>query len=90
MRSDAQQLELFSTPYFLRLLIDQLAPDGRIPQGRAALFAGFARNALAREIDAHNHLLFEDELFDRRDRRQILTRMWASPHNLPERGSLIP
>ena len=43
------QLELLRSPYYLRLLVTQ-ATSGEIPQGRAALFSGFVRHALEREI----------------------------------------
>ena len=93
LQGDPRLLDLFSTPYFLKLLCDQVSADpaeASIPTGRAALFTGFIRRTMAREIDARNRLLTEDGLLDTRDRRQIATQSWATPHQLPERGCLIP
>jgi len=93
LQRDPRLLDLFSTPYFLKLLCEQVSAgpaEASIPTGRAALFTGFIRRTLAREIDARNRLLIDDGLLDERDRRQIATRSWSTPQQLPERGCLIP
>ncbi|MBI3423589.1 MAG: SUMF1/EgtB/PvdO family nonheme iron enzyme [Acidobacteria bacterium] len=46
------QFALYRTPYLLKLLSDQLTATGKLPAGRAALFTGFVRQALARESNA--------------------------------------
>jgi hypothetical protein len=40
---DSPQFDLFRTPYFLKLLVDQVESAGDIPKGRAGLFTGFVR-----------------------------------------------
>ncbi len=64
-----RQLDLFRSPYYLRLLVDQ--PGDAWRRGRAALFTGFVRSALCRELGAHNPLLLDEELFDIDDRLLI-------------------
>lgn len=54
--ADSPQLEVLRSPYFLKLLVAQTTA-GEIPEGRAALFGGFVRQALQREIEA-DHPLF--------------------------------
>ncbi len=93
LKDDQPQLELFSTPFLLRLLVNQIDQDGHVPRGRAALFTGFVRAALRRELDARDHLLCDDDtLLDARDRARIFRNEWRPdvPGDLPERGCLIP
>ena len=89
LKNDAKLLDLYSTPYFLRLLTEQ-AGSGNIPRGRAELFTGFARRALKREIENKHRLLQPGELLSRADHLQITQDKWATPYALPERGCLIP
>jgi len=91
------QLGLLRAPYFLKLLVDQVAAAGEIPQGRAGLFTGFVRQALRREIERDNPLFQPDAgaggapLLTERDHRRIArARGWRTPWELPERGVLIP
>ncbi len=44
------QLEVLRSPYYLKLLVAQTTA-GEIPAGRAALFTGFVRQALRREVE---------------------------------------
>ena len=46
---DTPQLDLLRSPYYLKLLVAQTT-TGDIPAGRAALFTGFVRQALQREV----------------------------------------
>ncbi|HRF42892.1 MAG TPA: NACHT domain-containing protein, partial [Candidatus Competibacteraceae bacterium] len=55
---DTRQLDLYRSPYYLKLLVDQAGPEGKIPRGRAMLFSGFVRQALNREV-AGKHPLFK-------------------------------
>ena len=87
---DSPQFDLFRNPFFLKLLIDQVDDDGQIPQGRAALFTGFVRQALRREIERENRLFSPDTLLTEREYGRIVRRDWRSPHELPRRGVLIP
>ena len=71
INTDERQLTLYNTPFFLDLLVRQIRPDGTLPASRAALFAGFIRAALQREITARSPLFVEegrDALLDERDR----------------------
>ena len=83
------QLELLRSPYYLKLLVAQ-AMGGEIPVGRAALFTGFVRQALQREVRGENALLQPDALLHARDVQRLNhLRSWPS-YELPERGFLIP
>jgi len=83
------QLELLRSPYYLKLLVAQTT-EGEIPQGRAALFTGFVRQALRRELHADNPLFRPDDLLTQRDRQRItLARRWKTPWELPSRGILF-
>jgi predicted NACHT family NTPase len=55
------QLELLRSPYFLKLLVEQ-TQAGEVPEGRAALFTGFVRQALKREVEGDNPLFQPSEL----------------------------
>jgi formylglycine-generating enzyme required for sulfatase activity len=90
MRDNPRLLELYSTPYFLKLLSEQLADYPRIASERAALFTGFVRRALKREIDGRNPLFVRDGVLLARDRDRIGQLTWADPYDLPRRGPLIP
>jgi formylglycine-generating enzyme required for sulfatase activity len=86
----SSQLELFRSPFFLKLLIDQVEAEGRIPQGRSALFTGFVRQALKRELERDNPAFDDDELVAVRDRRRVVGWQWRDPYALPDRGALFP
>src|SRR5262245_29569594 len=82
------QLEVLRSPYYLKLLVAQTMA-GEIPAGRAALFTGFVRQALRREVSdnalwQHHGLLHERDALRLNDLRP-----WP-PYELPERGSLLP
>lgn len=90
IRDNEGLLDLYSTPYFLKLLSDQLAYDPRVASERAALFTGFVRRALEREIAGRNPLFVRDAVLLARDRQRIDCRDWSDAHDLPMRGPLIP
>jgi formylglycine-generating enzyme required for sulfatase activity len=86
--ADTPQLEVLRSPYYLKLLVAQTTA-GEIPAGRAALFTGFVRQALRREVSdnalwQHHGLLHERDALRLNDLRP-----WP-PYELPERGILIP
>lgn len=84
---NSAQLDLYRSPYYLRLLIDQ-TDDGQIPEGRAALFTGFVRAMLKREMDTDNVRLRSGEwLLTARDLRRV--GQWRSAYELPDRGILF-
>jgi len=85
------QLNVFRSPYFLKMLIEQ-SVDGEVPCGRAALFTAFVRNLIKREIDNPDNKLFQaGELLTNRDiQRLILAHNGKTPCELPKRGVLIP
>ncbi len=82
------QFGLFQTPYFLKLLCDQVEATRTIPKGRAALFTSFVRQVLQREINGE--LFQPDTLLSDRDHQKLSLRAWRTPFELPERGILIP
>jgi formylglycine-generating enzyme required for sulfatase activity len=91
--TDERQLTLYTTPFFLDLLVRQIRPDGTLPASRAALFAGFIRAALQREITARSSLFVEegpDALLQERDRAWLhRPPRGTAPYELPARGPLI-
>ncbi len=82
------EFTLYQTPYFLKLLCDQVEATGELPKGRAGLFTGFVRKSLSREADGA--LFRAGALLTDRDHRKLLHGEWAGPFDLPERGLLIP
>jgi hypothetical protein len=45
------QLELYGSPYFLKLLCEVVKDDQTVPRGRAGLFTKFVRSMLKREME---------------------------------------
>lgn len=84
----SKQFDLFQTPYFLKLLCDEVKATGEMPEGRAGLFTGFVRRVLDREKDG---ALFQPGiLLTERDRQKIaLGRDWRDEFDLPQDGKLI-
>jgi len=85
-----QQLELVRSPYFLKLVVEQVADRGVVPHGRAALFTGFVRQALRRELERDNPLFNPGQLLSTRDCRRLANWAWRSEWELPDHGLLIP
>ncbi len=91
LRHDDKQLTLFGSPFFLRLLVDQVKVTGEMPNGRSALLTGFVRRALHREVEQHPHHLFvRGNLLTDDDRQQVINNEWAGPTDLPADGLLLP
>ena len=84
------QLDLFRSPYYLKLLLAQAQPGATLLQGRAALFTGFVRQALTREVEADNALFRPGALLDRLDHQRIVRHEWRDRYALPSRSSLFP
>lgn len=84
------QFDLFRTPIYLKLLLDQTERLKRLPKGKAELFTQCVRQTLIREIEADNRLLLPDSLLTARDTTKLAQGRWGSPFDLPERGALIP
>jgi formylglycine-generating enzyme required for sulfatase activity len=82
------QFTLYQTPYFLDLLCKQVAATGAAPKGRAALFTGFVRQSLNREINGE--LFQPGALVNEMDHQKLSRNQWRNVFDLPERGSLIP
>jgi hypothetical protein len=90
---DERQLELFSNPFFSRLLVDEVTATGEIPHGQAALLTGFVRRALSREINERHHRLLQPaaQLLSEEDYEQVAQAVgWATPYDLPDEGALLP
>ncbi|MDR4474190.1 MAG: hypothetical protein MRJ92_16600 [Nitrospira sp.] len=93
----SNQLELYGTAYFLKMLCDHAGSSGEIPQDRPALFTAFVRELLRREIiGGRNKLLGRPGLLLAEDlaRLNVLFEQahpgWRSAYELPERGPLFP
>jgi formylglycine-generating enzyme required for sulfatase activity len=88
---ESDQLDLLRSPYLLRLLVEHVASGGDLPRGRAALFTGFVRQALRREVRRDNPLFLPPALLSEHDyQRVVRARQWKSPHELPAQGPLFP
>ena len=86
----SRQLEVLRSPYFLKLMTEQVEATGEMPEGRAGLFTGFVRQCFRREVEQENALFAPDALVSSRDIRRITHWRWKTPFELPERGPLIP
>ncbi len=84
------QLALLRSPYFLKLLTEQVEAEGAVPEGRAGLFTGFVRQALRREVERGAAVFQPGQLLDLRDLRRITGWQWRDAWDLPERGLLVP
>lgn len=84
---DEKLFEFYRTPYFLKLLCDQVETTGRIPKGRAGLFTGYIRQALAREINDESFQT-DVQLTDR-ERTKLSQNKWGNPFELPDHGPLF-
>ncbi|MBL8527944.1 MAG: SUMF1/EgtB/PvdO family nonheme iron enzyme, partial [Burkholderiales bacterium] len=84
------QLEVFRSPFYLKLLVEQPAAEARLRTGRAALFTSFVRGALLREIEeSRNPLFLSDGLLVRRDYERIVQRRWADGYELAANSPLF-
>ncbi|MGE0103815.1 MAG: SUMF1/EgtB/PvdO family nonheme iron enzyme [Blastocatellales bacterium] len=82
------QFTLYQTPFFLKLLCEQVSATGEIPGGRAALFTGYVRQMLNREINSD--LFKSNIMLNERDRKKLSLGKWpADTFELPEGGLLI-
>ncbi|MEK7830299.1 MAG: hypothetical protein AAB401_04390, partial [Acidobacteriota bacterium] len=86
---DSPQFGLFQTPYFLKLLCEQVEASGEMPKGRASLFTGFVRQALKRESGGDLFQL-QSGLLVERDHEKLTSGKWRNPCELPEWGVLVP
>lgn len=91
---DPRRLELFRIPFMLKLLVDRVRLDGRVPQGRAETFNGFVYSLLRREVVDKKPpapLFRPDGLLTRRDVNQLKRQIAPlTPYALPEHGLLVP
>ncbi|MCX7110939.1 MAG: SUMF1/EgtB/PvdO family nonheme iron enzyme [Proteobacteria bacterium] len=83
------QLDLFRSPFYLNLLLKQAKDDGQVPKGRAALFTGFVRQALVREVEYSRNPIFQaGDLLTAWDHKCIVQHNWKG-FELPEGGPLF-
>jgi formylglycine-generating enzyme required for sulfatase activity len=79
-------LGFYNNPYFLSLLCNQIGESGEVPNGRSALFTGYVRAAIKREMDKD---LFTSEGFlSKPDRLKLTMNQWANVFQLPIAGKL--
>ena len=86
------EVDAVRTPFFLRLLADQVAATGELLSGRAALMSQFVRLALRREVEKDTPLFRPNGLLSEIDFQRLSdsrTR-WEPVWELPEDGALIP
>ncbi len=85
----ASHLELFRTPFFLKLLCDQVETYQTVPKDRAALFTGFVRQVLKREMERSNPLFLPNGLVSERDHRKISLKQWGTPLSVARRRVVV-
>ena len=85
-------IDVVRTPFFLRLLADQVAATGEMRSGRVALMSQFVRLALRREVEKDTPLFRPSELLSEIDflRLSDSRTRWEPAWELPEDGALIP
>ncbi len=79
------------TPYLLALIANQAVMEGRVPEGTAALFTGFVRSAIQREVERENPRFEPGGVLTVGEYRQLVQRVaWRTPYDLPDEGPLEP
>jgi formylglycine-generating enzyme required for sulfatase activity len=86
---DSAVMDLYKTPIYLQLLVEQVQAKGDIPKNKAELFTRYVQRMLKREYDRRDPLFLPGELLDREDCGMI-ARGDLGPCELPENGALIP
>jgi formylglycine-generating enzyme required for sulfatase activity len=86
---DSAVMDLYKTPIYLQLLVEQVQARGDIPKNKAELFTRYVQRVLKREHDRHDPLFLPGELLDRED-CDMIARGDLGPCELPESGALIP
>ena len=83
--------DMLHVPYYLRLLVEQIEPGGRLPTSRAGLFTGFVLSALKRNADMGSALFAPGRLLSVHDYERL---QWLAVDSegleLPEEGCLLP
>ncbi len=88
---DSPSLKLYSSPYYLNLLLGQVDTGAKavtIPQNRADLFSGMVRERLRRECHRGNPRFDNTALLAERDRTAILNDRLRG-NRLPDETSLF-
>jgi formylglycine-generating enzyme required for sulfatase activity/class 3 adenylate cyclase len=86
-----KELEWVRTPYFLDMLAEQAGSGGMLAGSRVALFTGFLRRALQRELQSENPHFTADTLLTLEDISRAEENVhWPNPWALPDEGSLEP
>ncbi|NBO65533.1 MAG: TIR domain-containing protein, partial [Acidobacteria bacterium] len=80
------QLDFYRTPYFLSLLVKQITSIKTIPAGRAALFTGYVRQMLMREVRKGGVLFTPGPVIEAIDINRITNGKWRSTFDLPNDG----
>jgi formylglycine-generating enzyme required for sulfatase activity len=88
LANNPQQLDLYRSPYYLKMLVDQAGPEAKVPRGRAALFTSFVRQALDREIVGDNPLLRPSRLLTDAECQQLAQNAFDGC-DLPSEGPLF-
>ncbi len=84
------QFDLFRSPFYLKMLLAQVGPDGAPPAGRAALFTGFVRQALHREVVADNPPFRRGALLEPHDYDRIIPNdQWRDDVELPDDSPVL-
>ncbi|MCX7113626.1 MAG: SUMF1/EgtB/PvdO family nonheme iron enzyme [Proteobacteria bacterium] len=84
------QLDLFRSPFYLKLLLAQADTGITSLHGRASLFTGFVRQALIREVQADNPLFRPGHLLAEWDFQRIVGRETLQGHELAGDSPLFP
>ena len=82
------QLDLFRSPFYLKLLLGQARDESDVLEGRASLFTGFVRTALLRELEKRTPVLSDPGVIAELDQERILRGTWGKSHDLAPRSVL--
>jgi formylglycine-generating enzyme required for sulfatase activity len=92
--TEAGQLELYGTAYFLKMLVEVAGKHGEIPADRAELMTAYIRKLLRREYLKSTHLIREAGPLSADDILRLGDLVHADegwrPYELLERGPLFP
>jgi hypothetical protein len=87
LQSDPALVELYRSPYYLRMLLRAMRGRTELPRNRSALFTAYVRALLNRELGRPKGAVFWTRAL-RDDRERVRRGGWTSDYELPEAAPL--